>query len=171
MKEALTHPFAWGFYTGCVLLLIALYHHLKLKLEHGRYRSMLSDKMEIEASTISRLKKETESIRQENENLRIKIQSLNEQPDSKLSRELEIYARAEKKMMVGAPGFAGPWEQAKQASYQEVVDEENGNSAPRRFFQRFFGGTIHPAIPSHDPSKSLPAGDTVKPDSSNNSSA
>lgn len=170
MKEALTHPFAWGFYTGCVFLLIALYHHLKLKLEHNRYRSMLSDKMEIEASTISRLKKEKESVRQENENLRIKIQSLNELPDSKLARELEIYARAEKKMMVGAPGFAGPWEQAKQASYQEVMDEEAGSSAPKRFFQRFFGGSIHPAIPASDPTKTLTAGDTAKTDSAKSGS-
>jgi hypothetical protein len=159
MPEFLTSPFAYGFYTGCILLVIALYHHFKLKLEHSRYKRMLSDKLEIEATTMSKLKGELDSVKKENENLRIKVQTQGETGDSKNVRDLEIYARAEKKMMVAAPGFAGPWEQAKQAAYSELGEEDNGKAAPRRFFQRFFGGnnathgeTVK-ALPSNEPAK------------------
>jgi hypothetical protein len=135
MKEYLLSPFAFGFYVGCGLLLIALYHHTKLKFEHSRYRRMLSDKLEIEASTM-----EADALKKENENLRVKVQTQNESPDNKLGRDLEVFARAERKMMVAAPGFAGSWEQAKQAAFQEIADEEAGKATPKRFFQRFFGG-------------------------------
>lgn len=147
MKEYLLHPFALGFYTGCFLLLIALYHQMMLKLEHSRYRKMLSDKMEIDAGTVSKQKSEVDALRKENENLRVKVQTLNGQPDQKLSRDLEIFARAEKKMVVAAPGFAAPWEQAKQAAWHELSDEESGKAAPRTLFQRFFGGNV--AEPTH----------------------
>ena len=43
-------------------------------------------------------------------------------------------------MTIAAPGFAGPWEQAKQAAHQELAEEESGKAAPRTLFQRFFGG-------------------------------
>ena len=135
MQEFLTHPFALGFYTGLILLVIALYHHFKLKLEHARYKRMLSDKLEIEASTMSKMKQELEGVKKENEHMRIKVQTQNESGDSKNVRDLEIFARAEKKMMIAAPGFAGPWEQAKQASHQEIAEEDNGKSPPKRFFQ------------------------------------
>ena len=156
MQELLIHPFALGFYTCGVLLIIALYHHLKLKLDHARYKRMLSDKLEIEAATLSKLKQEIDSLKKENENLRVKVQGLNVQPENKLARELEIYARAEKKMTVAAPGFAAPWEQAKQAAHDEVGGEEAGTSAPKKFFQRFFGGAVAPEVLPVETVKSLP---------------
>jgi hypothetical protein len=153
LSEMLTSQFAIGFYTCCVLLFIALYHHLKLKLEHSRYRRMLSDKLELEASTLHKIKTELETVKKENENLRIKVQTQNESADVKNARDLEIYARAEKKMMVGAPGFAGSWEQAKQAAYSEISEEDAGKSTPKRFFQRFFGGG---PTTNAEPVKALP---------------
>jgi cell division protein FtsB len=141
MKDILLHPFALGFYAGGVFLLISLYHLLRLKLEHKRYRRMLSDKMEIDAAAVSKQKGELESLRKENENLRVKVQALTSQPEQKLAREIEIFARAEKKMTVAAPGFAAPWEQAKQAAWQEISEEESGRVASRTLFQRFFGGS------------------------------
>lgn len=155
MKEMLTSPFALGFYTCGVLLIIALYHHLKLKLDHARYKRMLSDKLEIEAATLSKLKQETDALKKENENLRVKIQGLNTQPENKFSRELEIYARAEKKMTVAAPGFAASWEQAKQSAHDEVSAEEAGTSAPKKFFQRFFGSGVAAGISPVETLKSL----------------
>lgn len=161
MKDFLLHPFALGFYTGCIFLCIALYHHFRLKLEHSRFQRMLSDKMKLDAVGVTKQTAELESLRKENENLRIKVQTLTAQPEPKLARELEIFARAEKKMTVAAPGFAAPWEQAKQAAHQELADEETGKAAPRRLFQRFFGGAVssgsepvRPLPPSSEPAKS-----------------
>jgi hypothetical protein len=101
---------------------------------------MLTDKLELEANSLSKLKSDFEGLKKENENLRVKIQAFNEQPDRKVGRDLEVFVRAEKKMVLAAPGFAGPWEQAKQAAYGEMEAEETGKTSPRRFFQRFFGG-------------------------------
>jgi cell division protein FtsB len=150
MKDFLLHPATLG--AGCVLLtvllVLSLYHLLRVKGEYARYRRMLSDKMEIDAAAVSKQKGELDALRKENENLRIKVQTLNAQPEQKLAREVEIFARAEKKMTVAAPGFASPWEQAKQAAWQELSEEESGKTGPRTLFQRFFGGSGSEQVPS-----------------------
>lgn len=158
-RDILLHPFALGLYTGLFLMCLALYHHFKLKLEHSRYKRMLGDKMEIEASTMSKMKHELEAVKKENENLRIKVQTLTETSDGKVARDLEVFARAEKRMMVAAPGFAGPWEQAKQAAYHDLAEEDTGKSAPKRFFQRFFGASSTTTV---DQVKALPNGSEQK---------
>lgn len=159
MEKILLNQFALGFYVGAVLFLMCYYHLVRLKMEHKRYRRMLSDKMEMDAAAVSKQKGELEVLRKENENLRVKVQALSLQPEQKLSRDLEIFARAEKKLNVAAPGFAGSWEQAKQAAHQEMAEEESGRSAPRSLFQRFFGGS------SSEPTRALPQGadDAAKP--------
>jgi hypothetical protein len=71
--------------------------------------------------------------------MRIKINSGRVQNDTTaLERELEIYARAEKAMVLGAPGFAQAWEKAKEGALTEIETEESGKSLPRRLFKRFF---------------------------------
>ena len=135
-----TSPFALGFYLGLIFLIIALYNLFRLRGELSRFRRHLSDKLEIEAETMKKIKTEQEALRRENESLRIKVNSLNELPDRKVQRDLEIYARAEKKMLIQVPGFAPAWETAKAEAHTEIVEEENGRSAPRRIFSRLFGG-------------------------------
>ena len=99
LQHFLTREFAWGFYLGCVFLVIACYNYLRLKGEMSRFRRHLSDKLEIEAETMKKLKGEQETLRKENESLRVKVNALNELPDRKLQRDLEIYARAEKRVL------------------------------------------------------------------------
>ena len=41
-------------------------------------------------------------------------------------------------MMVGVPGFAGPWENAKHEALLEIQGEESGQSLPKRVFSRLF---------------------------------
>ncbi|MEM6278498.1 MAG: hypothetical protein AAF733_03395, partial [Verrucomicrobiota bacterium] len=75
-------------------------------------------------------------------------------------RELEIFARAEKGMVVSAPGFAQAWEKAKEAALGEIEAEESGKSLPRRIFKKFFskGATVDAevveALPSESTTKS-----------------
>jgi cell division protein FtsB len=135
-----TSEFAIGFYLGLVFLIIAVYHLFRLRGELARFRRHLSDKLEIEAETMKKVKTDQETLRRENESLRIKVNALNELPDRKLQRDLEIYARAEKKMLIQVPGFAPAWETAKAESHTELMEEESGRSAPRRIFSRLFGG-------------------------------
>jgi hypothetical protein len=133
--------FALGFYLACVFTIIAIYHLLKSQGELSRFRRHLSDRLEIEAEAMRKMKTEVESLKKENESLRVKVNALNEQPDRKIGRDLEIYARAEKRMLINVPGFAPAWETAKSEAHLELAEEESGRSAPKRLFSRLFGGS------------------------------
>jgi hypothetical protein len=147
--------FALGFYLASVFTILALYHLLRLKGELARFRRHLSDRLEIEAESMRKMKTEVESLRKENETLRVKVNALNEQPERKLQRDLEIYARAEKRMLINVPGFAPAWETAKSEAHNELAEEEAGRSAPKRLFSRLFGGgAAVGALPGRDESKS-----------------
>jgi hypothetical protein len=139
-QEIFTHPIAIGFYLGSIFTIITAYNYLRLKGEMSRFRRHLSDKLEIEAETMKKVKTEQETLRKENESLRVKVNALNEVPDRKMQRDLEVYARAEKRMLINVPGFAPAWETAKSEAHSELVEEESGKSAPKRIFARLFGG-------------------------------
>jgi hypothetical protein len=149
------HPFALGFYLGCVFLVLALYQYVRLKGEFRRYKNYLSDKLQIEAESMQRVKAEQETLRKENENLRVKVNSLNDSSERKLQRDLEIYARAEKRMLISAPGFAPAWETAKSDAHHELSEEESGKAQPKRIFARLFGGgaTATAALPAKEEGK------------------
>jgi hypothetical protein len=151
-QDVFSSPFALGFYLGCVFLVIACYNYLRLKGELGRFRRHLSDKLEIEAESMKKTKAEQEILRKENESLRVKVNALNELPDRKLQRDLEIYARAEKRMLLNVPGFAPAWETAKTEAHNELSDEEAGKAAPKRIFARLFGGaaSTQAALPNRE---------------------
>ena len=138
-KDILLNHFTWGLALGLVFAALALYRVLKLKIELKRFKRHLSDKLEIEAESMKKIRTEQEALRRENENLRVKNASLNELPDRKNQRDLEIFARAEKRMVVSIPGFAPAWENAKSAAVSEIEEEENGKSAPKRVFSKWFG--------------------------------
>src|ERR1700692_4032326 len=103
-----THLYALGlgFALGLLLFFLSARGHWKTSREFKRYKKMLSDKMELEQRQITDLTSERDRLLKENENMRVKVVQLNERSDNKLTREMEIYARAEKQMMINAPGFA-----------------------------------------------------------------
>lgn len=158
--QLLTHPFTLGFGLGAIFLILALYQLFKAKGELKRYKRHLSDKLEIEADAMKKVKKEREGLLKENENLRVKVASLNDLPERNLQRNLEVYARAERRMHVAVPGFAPAWESAKAEVASELEAEEAGRSLPKRVFTRFFGGQKEEVEKLQDSSSShpLPAG-------------
>jgi cell division protein FtsB len=141
-------PFALGLYLGLVFTALAAYRVIRLKLELGSYKRHLSDKLEIEAEQLHKIKREQETLRKENENLRIKVASLNENPDKRACRDLEVFARAEKRMLVSVPGFAPAWEGAKSAALSEIQDEEAGKNTPKSVFSKIFGGSVEGNAPA-----------------------
>ncbi len=153
----LKSPFAWGLLVGLFFAGMALWNHWKTRMEFRRYKKLLGDKMELEADQYRKLKEERERLGQENENLRIKVGSSKDNPARELERELEIFARAEKRMMIQAPGFAGAWESAKAAAHDELVGEERGKSLPKKIFRKFFRGEASPVV-------EVPALETKSPD-------
>jgi hypothetical protein len=140
--------FALGLYLGLVFAALAVYRIIRLKFELGNYKKHLSNKLEIEAEHLQKIKKDQETLRKENENLRIKVASLNENPDKRSRRDLEVFARAEKRMLVSAPGFAPVWEGAKSAALTEIQDEEAGRTPSKSVFSRIFGGGTENAAPA-----------------------
>lgn len=138
-KDLFLHPFALGLYLGLIFAAIVVYRYFRLKGELKRYKRHLSDKLEIEADSLKKIKDQQESLRQENENMRVKIASLNDLPERKLQRDFEILARAEKRMIVSVPGFAPAWESAKSAAVAEIEAEEAGRSIPKRIAGMLFG--------------------------------
>lgn len=129
-----------GFALGFVLFALSFRSHWRTKGEFRRYKKMLSDKLELEQRQMGEVGKERERLQKENESLRMQVSKLNERSDNKVQREMEIYARAEKQMMINAPGFAPAWEIAKSIAHAQMEEEERGNSFPQRIFRKLIGG-------------------------------
>ncbi len=144
-----SQPFTWGLCLGLFLCIVSMWGHLKTKREYKRYRRHLSDKLELEARQYEVMRKEKDALAKENENLRLRVGQMSEKTDQKVLRDLEILTRAEKRMMVQAPGFAGAWEAAKNSASDDLLAEDSGRSLPRRLFSRLFGtGTaVRDALP------------------------
>jgi hypothetical protein len=143
LKSVFTHPAFYGFVggliVGVVFLVMGQLNHFRTKRELKKFQKHLGDKLELEGEHLARLKADLEKMRGENENLRMKVGVGAIQNGSQgLERELELYARAEKTMILGAPGFAQAWEAAKDSAHRELQEEERGKSLPRRIFRKFF---------------------------------
>ncbi len=164
IKEFFSHPFVWGLCLGLLFFVLSFWGHFKTKREYRRYRRHLSDKLELEARQYEVIRKEKETLAKENENLRLRIGQLNEKPEQKVLRDLEILARAEKRMNVQAPGFAGAWETAKAAAADELSAEDQGRSLPKRIFSRLFGaGTSRETLLPETAASTAPNGSEPAP--------
>ncbi len=134
--SVMMHPFTLGLALGLLLAAILLFRMWGIKRELARYKRLLSDKLEVDAEHQIQVKKEHQILVKENEHLRSKVQSLSQLPDRRELRDLEVFARAEKKLTIDVPGFAQAWERAKDAAASELNDEEKGNSIPTRVFRK-----------------------------------
>lgn len=133
------NTFGLGFGLCAIFLILAVLSHWKTKREFRRYKSHLSDKLDLDSKQIQDLNKERARLSQENEHLRLQVARLNERPDNKLNRELEIFGRAEKHMMINAPGFAPAWEMAKSHALSQLESEERGMTFPQKMFRKLLG--------------------------------
>jgi hypothetical protein len=123
-----------GAAVGLMIIAFALMRLWDTKAEVKRLKRHLADKLELEADATNRLRLDLQELKQQNENLRIKVANLNQYPDKRLNRELEIYARAERFMVSSSPGFPAVWEEAKRTALNGLEQEETGKSLPKRVF-------------------------------------
>jgi hypothetical protein len=133
------NTFIYGIVLCGIFLAQSLWAHWKTKRELKRYKGMLSDKLDLDSKQSQDLSKERAALKQENENLRMQVARLNERSDNKMQRELEILARAEKQMVISAPGFAPAWEMAKSTALGQLENEEKGQSFPQKIFRKLIG--------------------------------
>lgn len=110
----ISNPFAKGLALGllfCVIIYIrGFIRRNELSKEVNRLRSHLHTKLEIDSSENERRKTELEKLKQERDNLRITVQSLNQKPGRKEIRQYFIYQTALDIMFEKAPGFAPAWQ-------------------------------------------------------------
>lgn len=110
----IANPFAKGLALGilfCVIIYLrGLLRRRELSKEVDRLRSHLHTKLEIDSADNERRKNELGRLKQERDNLRITVQSLNQKPGRKEIRQYYIYQTALDIMFEKAPGFAPAWQ-------------------------------------------------------------
>jgi len=98
----------------------------KHKKELNDYKAHLERQMKITDAGNATLVKELETLKKENENLRISVKSLGQKPGRAELRLLNIYDSALRKMMSQAPGFSSAWEISLQEAEREYEANETG---------------------------------------------
>ena len=157
--DLLHQPMFWAFIGGLFLGLIGVaflaLRFADAKREIRRLKRHLADKLELESEATKRLRLDLQELKQQNENLRIKVANLNQVPDRRLQRELEIFARAERWMVSSSPGFPAIWEEAKRSAINDLEQEEQGRSFPQRVFNALLNRSSSPGSPSRPPAENL----------------
>jgi uncharacterized membrane protein YciS (DUF1049 family) len=114
LSEIISNPFAKGLALGvvfCIIIYIrGFLRRYELAREVSRLRSHLHTKLEIDSKENERRKQELEILKQERDNLRITVQSLNQKPGRKEIRQYYVYQTALDIMFEKAPGFAPAWQ-------------------------------------------------------------
>ncbi|MES2923902.1 MAG: hypothetical protein V4819_20280 [Verrucomicrobiota bacterium] len=136
-NQIIQHPFSWGLLLG---LLIAAFiwksgftarrnvtRDLKrVEDELKVLQSHLNTQLKINASGNESLQVELESLRKQNETLRVNNAALQQKPGRAEQRMLHIQEIAIRTMREQAPGFASAWEKALRQGEAEVDASESG---------------------------------------------
>jgi hypothetical protein len=106
-----------------------------LRHEISELKSHLHTQMSINAKGYEELKKEMETLRKENENLRITIATLSNKPGRAELKTLHTWDRAIKTLILQSPAFAPAWELAIAEAKKEIDETDSGVKAlVRRVF-------------------------------------
>lgn len=94
--------------------------------EAKRLKDMLTDRMELESEGVTRLKKENEELKKQNENLRISLQTYAQKPGRKELQRLTVYQLAADRLTINSPGFGAAWQAALKESEEEFEKTYTG---------------------------------------------
>ncbi len=130
LTTIISNPFAKGLALGgifCIIIFIrGFLRRRELSAEVSRLRNHLHTKLEIDSGENERRKNEIEKLKQERDNLRITVQSLNQKPGRKEIRQYYIYQTALDMMFEKAPGFAPAWQITLKEAERVFDDSEKG---------------------------------------------
>ena len=135
--EALKQPFIWGLLLGLLLAAFIWKSGFsrsrrdaaeikRLGVELKELQGHLNTQLKINASGNESLQNELAALRQQNENLRVNIASLQQKPGRAEARQLQIYEAALRSMREQAPGFAAAWEKAQRQAETDVEAADKG---------------------------------------------
>lgn len=138
-KEIIANQFVWGLALGLLvagfILKNAIGSKMQLKRENRRIQgemrdmqSHLNTQMKITATGNDSLTKEIAALKEQNENLRVNLATLQNKPDKNEQRQFRMQEMAISTMREQAPGFAGAWEKAMRQAESEMETAESGFS-------------------------------------------
>lgn len=138
-KEIIANQFVWGLALGLLvagfILKNAIGSKMQLKRENRRIegemrdmQSHLNTQMKITATGNESLTKEIAALKEQNENLRVNLSTLQSKPDKNEQRQFRMQEMAISTMREQAPGFAGAWEKAMRQAESEMETAESGFS-------------------------------------------
>ena len=137
LQDYLFTPFAGGLFLG---LLIAFYtwksgfsarRNLKRELKRvesdgKELQKHLNIQLKINAEGNESLQTKLEELREQNENLRVNVSSLQQKPGRTEQRQLTIIENGIGLMREQAPGFAQAWEKAIRQAEADYESSEGG---------------------------------------------
>lgn len=130
LSTIIGNPFAKGLAIGiifCVIVMVrGFMRRRELTKEVSRLRTHLHTKLEIDSKENERRKQELEILKQERDNLRITVQSLNQKPGRKEIRQFYIYQTTLDIMFEKAPGFAPAWQITLKEAEARFEKSESG---------------------------------------------
>ncbi len=142
LHQILLSQFTWGLAVGLFLLFITWLSSLskngELRREVRRLREHLHTQMDITSKGNAAMRTELETIKQQNENLRVAVKEWQQKPGRTELRMLAVYDRAIRILNQNAPGFSPVWEKAVKESEEEIAASDTGvTSMLRRAFRPF----------------------------------
>jgi hypothetical protein len=135
--EFLKEPFTWGLLLGLLIAAFIWKSSFSSRRSIARELKRVEDEMrdlqihlntqlKINATGNDALQTELESLRKQNENLRIHQAAIMQKPGRAEHRLLQVYESAIRLMREQAPGFAPAWEKAIRQAEAEVDAAESG---------------------------------------------
>jgi hypothetical protein len=136
VHQIISHPFTWGLGVGFVFVLLTWLAGVakrgELRREVRRLREHLHTQMDITSRGNSTMRTELETLKTQNENLRVAVREWQQKPGRAEMRMLAVYDRAIRILNQNAPGFSPVWEKAVKEAEDEIVAADTGMSAMLR---------------------------------------
>ncbi|MGE9270540.1 MAG: hypothetical protein ACQKBU_07030 [Verrucomicrobiales bacterium] len=130
-------PFTWGLAIGLLLAFFAwkagLTNKMRLSKDVRRLENELRDlqshlntQLKINSEGNKKVEAELETLRTQNENMRVSMATLQSKPGRAEVRQFQVMEIAVRQMREQAPGFAPAWEKAVRQAETEVEASETG---------------------------------------------
>lgn len=159
--DLIKQPFVWGLLLGLLFAAFFIKSGLsarrtlkrdlaRVEKDMAELQGHLNTQLKINASGNESLQSELETLREQNETLRVNIAQLQQKPGRAELRQLQLLESAARRMREQAPGFAPAWEQALRDAETEA---EEGESGLRKLVRKVIPsiGTSSPTAPTKDP--------------------
>ena len=142
VHQVVTSHFAWGLALGLLLVIFTWLSGLaksrEARREVRRLREHLNTQMDITQRGNAAMKAEVDTLKTQNENLRVQVREWQTKPGRGELRQLAVYDRAIRILNQNAPGFSPVWEKAVKESEEEIAATDTGvSSMLRRAFRPF----------------------------------